>query len=100
MNKPYQLQLTPEQMLTHQATIVSGLLAGGHPLEEEEGINASAAVVAACVLRELMMNIEGEIKEGDTDHYIDEGDYERPILPGSDRDRRAKWLKNPVEKQP
>jgi hypothetical protein len=96
MNKPtYRIQLTPEQTLEHLTRITSGLLAGRHlTVEDEIGVTASS------VLRELMLNIEGEINEGNLDRYIDKGDPRRNFLPGSDNDRRKAWLKNPVEHQP
>jgi hypothetical protein len=36
MNKPYQLQLTPEKTLEHLTQITSGLLASGHFTRERE----------------------------------------------------------------
>jgi hypothetical protein len=106
MNK-YQIQLTPEQTLTHLTTIASSLVASGYfpcdpdpDLVDEYSFSASVAAVASNVLRALMDNVEGEINEGNLDRYIDAGDPRHNYLPGSDNERRQAWLKNPVAKQP
>ena len=77
MNKPYQLQLTPEQTLEHLTRITSGLLASGFfpcdpdpDLVDVDSISVDVAAAAGSVLHALIANIEGEINEGNLDRYL------------------------------
>jgi hypothetical protein len=82
MNKPYQIQLTPEQTLAHLTQIASGLLASGHFIDEYETKDGRSdyrlvpnqqrqvVSIATSVLSALTENVEGEINEGNSGRYL------------------------------